>query len=194
MPVSAGEGAEQRRVGERPANVLEGEFGGWHHAGVARPQRSRDRGEAELGERAIAVDEEVARSAQPLEHVESVEERRILYDEGVRLEDRLAQSDFLLVDAAERHHWGAGALGTEARECLGVFTLDKRRDREKLGCGDDALAAPSVDADLEHPQVPLWVRAATSRAGAWAVLALSHNRTGPCSRRVDLDQLRLRFS
>ena len=37
----SGEGAEQRRVWERPANMLEGEFGGWHHAGVARPQRSR---------------------------------------------------------------------------------------------------------------------------------------------------------
>ena len=66
-----------------------------------------------------------------------MQERRILDDQGVRLGDRLAHPDRLLVDPAEADDRGARALGAEGRERLGVPALEERRDREQLGSGDD---------------------------------------------------------
>ena len=104
----------------------------------------------ELREAARRVDEEVAVRREPGEEVDLVQQRRILDDQGVRLGDRLAQPDLGVVDAAERDDRGAGALRAEARERLRVPALGERRDRQQLGGGDDALAAASVDAHLEH--------------------------------------------
>src|SRR5215831_10511051 len=69
----------------------------------------------------VGIDEEIAVRPEPLEHVDCFEQRRILDDQAVRFEDRLAQPDFLVVDAAERHDRGAGALGAEARKRLRVL-------------------------------------------------------------------------
>ena len=56
----------------------------------------------------------------------------------------------LVVDAAERHHRRAHALRAEARECLRVTPFEKRGDRQHLGAGYDALAAPAMNPNLEH--------------------------------------------
>ena len=86
----------------------------------------------------------------PAEDVDLVQQRRVLDDQRVGRDDRLADADRAVVDAAERDDRRAGALGAEARERLRVAALEEGGDREQLGRRDDALAAAAVDADLEH--------------------------------------------
>ncbi len=76
-----------------------------------------------------------------------------MHDDGVRVGDRLAQADLLVVDPAERDHRRAHPLGAEARESLRVPALAKRGDREQLCRGDHALAAPAMDANLKHAAI-----------------------------------------
>ena len=66
---------------------------------------------------------------QAREHVDLVQQRRVLDDDRVGLEDRLAHADFLVIDAAERDYGRAGALRAEARERLGVLPRGRRRSR-----------------------------------------------------------------
>ena len=110
-------------------------------------------GEAELVEARGGVDQHVAVGAEPGEDVDLVQQRRVLDDQRVRLGDRLARADRLVVDAAERHHRRAHPLRAEARERLGVPALEERGRREQLGRGDDALAAAAVEPHLEHRRV-----------------------------------------
>ncbi len=65
-------------------------------------------------------------------------------------QDRLAQADLLVVDAAEGHHRRAGALRAEAGERLRVAAFAERGDRQHFGGRHHALAAAAVDAHLEH--------------------------------------------
>ena len=92
----------------------------------------------------------IAAGPQAGEHVDLVQQRRVLDDERVGLEDRLADADLLVIDPAERDDGRAGALRAEARERLGVLPLAERGDREHLRGGHYALAAAPVDAYLEH--------------------------------------------
>ena len=79
-----------------------------------------------------------------------MQQRRVLHDHGVGLGDGVVRADRLVVDAAERHHRRAGALGAEARERLRVPALVECRHREHLGGGDRALTTSAVDPHLEH--------------------------------------------
>ena len=95
--------------------------------------------------------EHVAVGLQAAEHVDLVQQRRVLDDQRVgrarsARATRIGRSSMRQNDDDGR----AGALGAEARERLRVAALDERRDREQLGRGDDALAAAAVDAHLEH--------------------------------------------
>ena len=149
-PGKGGEAAEQHRVRQRPAEVLERDLGGRNGDHPLVPEALGDLADAELVEAALAVDQHVAVGLQALEDVDLVQQRRVLDDQHVGREDRLAQADLAVVDAAERDHRRAGALRAEAREGLRMATLRERRDREHLGRRDDSLAAPSVDPDLQH--------------------------------------------
>jgi hypothetical protein len=106
--------------------------------------------EAELVEALGGVDQDEAVSAQTSEEVHLMQQRRVLDDQRVGFHDRLAHADLAIVDAAERDHRRARALGAEAREGLCMATLVEGRDREHLGRGDNALAATAVDSHLEH--------------------------------------------
>src|SRR3954453_22081958 len=79
-----------------------------------------------------------------------MKQRRVLHEQCVRGRDRLTRADRLVGDAAERDHRRPGALGAEARERLGVAPFLEGGQREHLGGRDDALAATTVDAYLEH--------------------------------------------
>src|SRR5271165_2225420 len=104
----------------------------------------------ELVERAPGVDQHVAVRPQAAEHVDLVQQRGVLDDQRIRLGDRLARADLVVVDATEGHDGGASALRAEAGKRLRVAALMEGRERQQLGRGDDALAAAAVDAYLEH--------------------------------------------
>ena len=78
----------------------------------------------------------------------------VLDDQRVRLLNRFAQADFLVVQAAERDHRRAHAFRPETRKGLGVLALDEGRDRHQLGGGDNALPASAVNSYLEHQIAP----------------------------------------
>src|SRR5881394_2212021 len=118
-----GEAAEQHRVGQRPAEVLARDLGGGHGEKPFTAKALRDLGEAELVEAALAVDEDVAVGLEALEDVDLVQQGRVLDDQHVGRQDRLAQADLVIVDAAESHHRRAGALGAEARKRLRMAAL-----------------------------------------------------------------------
>ncbi len=79
-----------------------------------------------------------------------MQQRLVLDDQRVGRQDRLAQADLLVVDAAERHHGRTHAFRAEARKRLRVTTFEKRGDREHLGARHDALTSAAVNPDLEH--------------------------------------------
>jgi hypothetical protein len=80
--------------------------------------------------------------------------------------DRLAQADLLVGDAAEGHHRGAGALGTETGEGLRVMPSSKAAIDSISAAGDDALAAPAVNTNLEHDS-PLVFACPVTLPRAW---------------------------
>jgi hypothetical protein len=87
-----------------------------------------------------------------------VQQRRILDDQRVRLGDRLAGPDRLVVDPAGRHDRRAHPLRAEARECLRVPVIAERGRGQQLGGGDHTLAASPVKPHLEHdPRPSCWL-------------------------------------
>jgi hypothetical protein len=82
--------------------------------------------------------------------IDRVQQRRVLDDECVGINDRLAGADLAVVDAAEGHHRRARALGPEEREGLSVEAIAEGGDGQELGGGHDPLAAPAVKANLVH--------------------------------------------
>ncbi len=84
-----------------------------------------------------------------------MQQRLVLDDQRVGLQHRLAQADFLVVDAAERHDRRAHAFRAEAGERLRVASLEKRGNRQHFGAGHDALPATTVNSNLEHVSVAL---------------------------------------
>ena len=107
---------------------------------------------AEVGGGEAGVEQHGALRGEPAEHVDLVQQGRVLDDQRVGRGDRLAEADLAVVDPAEGHDRRAGALGPEARERLGVPALEEGGHREQLGGGDDALAAATVDPHGEHAQ------------------------------------------
>ena len=94
---------------------------------------------------------------QAVEQVDLVQQRRVLDDQRVGVEHRLAQPDLAVVDAAERHHRRAHALGAEAGKCLRVAAFDEtprptasrrptpRPGRRGHGCESGTLHQPAMD-------------------------------------------------
>ena len=106
-----------------------------------------------------------------------MQQRRVLDDQHVGREDRLAQADLVIVDAAEGDHRRAGALRAEARKRLRMAALLERGDRQHLGGGDDALAAAAVNSDLQHRvPSPAAVRRSADTSGRTCTSA--HERAG----------------
>src|SRR5919198_659757 len=142
-----GEPAQQRRARQRAPEVLARQLGG--RQGDER-EAVDDVLEAQLRDAAAGVDEYVRALAHAAEDVDLVQQGGVLHDQRVGLRDRLAGADRTVVDAAERDHRRAGALGAEARERLRVAALQEGCGRQQLGGGDDPLPATAVDADLKH--------------------------------------------
>ena len=99
---------------------------------------------------AAGVDQDVRLGPDAAEEVDLVQQRRVLHDQRVGLDDRLARADRPVGDAAERRHRRAGSLRPERRERERVLALGEGRDGEQLGRRDDSLPAATVDANLEH--------------------------------------------
>jgi len=108
----------------------------------------------EIGEALVGIDQKVAALLEALEYVDRLEQRHVLDDQGVRRVNRLTQPDFLGIDATERDHGRAHALGAKTWKGLRMLVLEERRDREDGRCRDYTLAATSMDADLEHRRNP----------------------------------------
>jgi len=117
-----GESAEQCGVRERFAELFEGELRCRTRKQAVALERAPEFTEAEVVEALGGVDQDEAFGGEPGEEIDLVEQGDVLDDDGVGLHHRLAGSDRTAVDAAERHDWGAHALGAEARERLGVVT------------------------------------------------------------------------
>ena len=130
--------------------MLHREFGSRHDDGMTFRQPVGDLLDMEFGEGLIGVDQQIAVVSQAGEHIDYLEQRRILHDQAVRLQDRLAQPDFLVGDPAERHHGSPHALGSETREGLGVPPFNESGDREHLGPSYDPLPATTVNSYLKH--------------------------------------------
>ena len=148
------EGAEQRRVRHRPPDMLHREFGRRHDDRMALRQAVDDLADMEFGECLVGVDQEVTVAGEAGEYVDHLEQRRILHDQAIRLQDRLAQPYFLVGDPAERHHRCPGALGSETGECLGVPPFEECGDREHLGPGNHPLPPATVNSHLKHRRFP----------------------------------------
>jgi hypothetical protein len=130
--------------------VLARELGRGHRPQAVATESVSEVTEPELFEAARRVDQDVAVWSESAEYVHLVQQRRVLHDESVGLGDRLAHTDLLVVDPAERDHGRPGALGAEARERLRMAPFDEGGDGHQLGCRDNALAAAPMDAQLEH--------------------------------------------
>jgi hypothetical protein len=108
-----------------------------------------------------------------LENVDRLEQRHVLDDQRIRLDDRLTQPDFLRIDPTEGDDGSAHALGAKTWKGLSVLILEERRDGENGRRRNDTLAPTSMDANLEHLQRPRSI----------------HSRIGPhARRRIDLPQ------
>ena len=144
------EGAEQRRVRHRPADMFEREFGRRHGDGMAGRQLGHHRLEVEVGKTPVGVDQEIAAVLEALQNVDRLEQRHVLDDQRVRHGDRLAQPDFLGVDAAKGNDGRAHTLGAKTGKGLRVLILEERRDGEHGRRCNDALAPASMDTNLKH--------------------------------------------
>src|SRR6478735_9489802 len=148
------EPAEQRGVRQRPAEVLPCELRrGDRHDTLGAKAARRELVEPELVEAAARVDQDVRLRPDPAEEVDLVEQRRVLHDQRVGLDDRLAGADRSFGDAAEGRHRRTCPLRPERRERERVLALRERRHREKLGRRDDSLPATPVDANFEHADI-----------------------------------------
>jgi len=137
----------------------------------------------EFGKGLVGVDQEVAVITQAGEHVDHLEQRRILHDQAVRLQDRLPQPDFLVGDAAEGDHGSAHALGPETRERLGVPPFEKGCNRKHLGPGDHPLPTAAVNSHLKHRQFPRRpLLPAMAQDSRWRGGHLALDQIGPANR------------
>ena len=130
--------------------MLQRELGGRERAHPILLDAARESAEPQLVEALRRVEQDVPARGQAVEQIDLVQERRVLDDQRVGLQHRLAQPDLLVVDAAERHDRRTHAFRAEARKRLRVSALEKRGDRQHFGAGYHALAATAVNANLEH--------------------------------------------
>jgi hypothetical protein len=84
--------------------------------------------EVQFIEASAGIHEQIAFGAKAIEYINGFEQGGVLHDQAIGSHHRLPEADLLVVDAAERYHGSPGALRTEARECLSVLAIAKRRD------------------------------------------------------------------
>ena len=128
-PVRAENAPEQRGVGQRAPEVLAGHLGGRHGDQSAEGQALLQVVQAQLSHATRGVDQDVAPLAQTAEHVDLVQQGGVADDHHVRGVDRIVGADRRVVQAAERDHGRAHALGAEAGDGLRVLTFDEGGDR-----------------------------------------------------------------
>src|SRR4029079_4013588 len=135
----------------RPAEMLSCEVGrGDRHDTLGAKATRREVAETELVEPAAGVDQDVRVGSRAGEEVDLVEQRGVLHDQRVGLDDRLVRADPLVGDAAERRHRRAGSLRPERGERERILAFGEGRDGEQLGRRDDSLPAATVDTYLEY--------------------------------------------
>src|SRR4029079_16907104 len=99
----------------------------------------REVAETELVESTAGVDQDVRLGACAAEEVDLVEQRRVLHDQRVGLDDRLMRADPPVGDAAERRHRRARSLRPERGEGERLLAFGAGRDGEQLE-GSQAVA------------------------------------------------------
>src|SRR5208337_5266155 len=104
----------------------------------------------ETGERLVGIDKEITVGAKGREHIDNLEQRRILHDQTIRLEDRLAQPNLLIRNPAEGDNRRTSAFRSKTWEGLRVAPFQKGRDRQYFCTRHDALTSAAMDANLEH--------------------------------------------
>jgi hypothetical protein len=144
------EPAQQRRVGQRAAQVLQRDLARRHGGQALVAEVPADVGQAQRVETAPGVDQHPAVGLEALEDVDLVQQRRVLHDQHVGREDGLAQADLMVVDAAVGHHRRTGAFRPETGKGLRMPALLERSQRQHFGGRDHPLAAAAMDADLQH--------------------------------------------
>jgi hypothetical protein len=130
------------------------EFGRMHGDGMAGRELGHDRVKVEIAKALAGIDEEITIIFEALENVDRFEQRHVLDDQCIRHDDGLTQADFLGIDPTEGDDGSAHALGAKTWKGLRVLILEERGDGENVRRRDDALAATSMDADLQHAACP----------------------------------------
>src|SRR6516165_6854326 len=95
------ESTEQCRVWKRPADMFQGELACRSHTRVPVREPRRFLADMKLLETLAGIDQEIACGFEALEYVGGLEQGRILHNQAIRLQDRLAQPDLLVGNAAE---------------------------------------------------------------------------------------------
>src|SRR5450631_3784934 len=117
---------------------------------MANREPGHDRVKVEIAKALIGIDEEIAGVLKALENVDRLEQRHVLDDQRIRLDDRFTQPDFFRIDPTEGDDGSAHALGAKTWKGLSVLILEERRDGENGRRRNDTLAPTSMDANLEH--------------------------------------------
>jgi len=120
--------SEKYGIGDRAAEVLQGQFGGRNNRQAVPAQATGQLCEAQLLEAMSRVDQKIAVGPESAEEVDLVQERRILDYYRVWSHYGRMGADLGIAYPAERHDRCARALGAEARECLSKPTLQEGRD------------------------------------------------------------------
>ncbi len=150
QPAQRRKGPQQRHVGHRAPHMLHRKLGRRHRQQVVGLEPFDKLAQAELVKGLGGVDQDVAVLLETAEHIDLVQQCRVLDDQRVGLHDGLAQTDLLVIHAAKRHHRCAGALGTKTGKGLGVASALKGGNGQHFRAGHDALPSTAVDAYLEH--------------------------------------------
>jgi len=103
--------------------MLDREFGRGKHVQPILPGTPSESAKAQLVDAVRGIEQNATAYGQALEQVDLLEQRRILDDQCVWLQHRLADADLLVIDAAERHDRRTHAFRSEAGKRLRVFPL-----------------------------------------------------------------------
>ena len=115
--------------------------------------------DAKFLEAAGGVQQNITVGGQAIEQIHLLEQRGVLNDQCIRLNNWFTQTNRLLIDSAERHDRRTGALGAEAGKCLRKLSFEEGRHRKQLRRSHHALASAAVNSNLEHYGAPRWLAA-----------------------------------
>ncbi|CCE05765.1 hypothetical protein BRAS3843_1470044 [Bradyrhizobium sp. STM 3843] len=176
-PGQGGKGAEQGGIRHRASDMFQRQFGCRHDHGVSLGQPIDGRVEVKFGKALVGVDEQIPVAKQAGEHIDHLEQGRILDDQAIRLEDGLTQADRLVGNPAEGDDRRAGALRSKTGEGLGVASFAEGGDRKHLGSRDYALSAATVNSNLKHWRPSTVVIGCNDRLAQWQGSHLAFDQT-----------------